>query len=118
MWLEWMGVMVLQPLVGVEAVLLFAPQHACQSLAHHCGRLRGGVGWGERAIEGVGLTSARRHELVKFASECLPLVWRLGIGASWRLSGQAQPDDTFFSCAYAQLVMSRNLCAALFRIYS
>src|SRR5262245_13099935 len=99
MWLEWMGVMLLQPLVSVEAVLLLAPQHACQRLAHHRSHVRRGVGGCEHAVEGVGLASTRFHRLVEVAPECLPLVLRLTTDTSWSLTTQAQPDSGFYSPA-------------------
>ena len=44
--MERVGVVLLQPLVGVEEVVLLAPEHAGQRLAHDVGRVRrdrGGV---------------------------------------------------------------------------
>jgi len=73
----------LQPVVAVEEEELLAPQHPCESLAHHPGFVRGDGGRGHRAVELVGLLEPYREGLVELRAE---------VGRCRGLGVQPQPD--------------------------
>ena len=62
--MEGVGLMFLQPAIGIEEVVLLGPEHAGQGLAHHVGCIRGDRGWSHGTVELVRLLQASGEGLV------------------------------------------------------
>ena len=74
--MEWVGVVLVEPVVAIEEEELLAPQHAGEGLAHHVGRVLT-HGWRrDRRVELVGLTKPGGEDVV----ERLPEGWPSGFG--------------------------------------
>src|SRR5262249_14929921 len=81
--MEGVSVVLTQPPVGVEAVILLAPEHTGQGLAHGVGRVRRHRGRAHRAIEFVRLPNTRGQGLPERRPE--------GDGSRGALVGETQP---------------------------
>jgi hypothetical protein len=97
-----------QPHVDVEKEVLFAPQHPCQRLPHHIGRILVDTGRRDRPIERVSLTLARLDDLIEPSTERL-----LGTGC---YIAQPQPDDGGCPGADAQLVVRGGFGPGIVRV--
>ena len=67
--MEWVGVVLVQPVITVEEEELLAPEHAGNGLAHHVGRVRGDRGWGDGPVELVCLAEPGGQDLIKLLAE-------------------------------------------------
>ena len=67
------GAVFLEPLVGVEKVVLLTSKHPSQRLPHHIGGVHADAGWRECPIEAVGLAAALVDDLIKPAPKWIRL---------------------------------------------
>ena len=67
--MERVGVVLLQPPITIEVIVLFGPEHAGDGLAHHVGCVRGDGRRGDGTVELVRLLQAGREGLRKCRPE-------------------------------------------------
>ena len=104
--MEWVGVVLVEPVVAVEKKELLAPQHAGDGLAHDVG-LISAHGWrGDRRVELVGLTTPGGEDVVERGSEELTLPVR-------RSAREAHANHLGLTGADGDLVMRRDLRTSL-----
>ena len=84
--MEWVGVVLVEPVVAIEEEELFAPQHAGDGLAHDVGRVLT-HGWRrDRLVELVGFTTPGGEDVVERLSEGFDLLLRRGAARAARES--------------------------------
>jgi hypothetical protein len=80
--MEGVSVVFFQPLVGVEIVVLLAPEEAGDGLAHHVGSIRGHRRRGHRFVEFISLAQSCGQGVIEVLPEgegaALGLLARLG----------------------------------------
>ena len=102
--MEWVGVVLVEPVVAIEEEELFAPQHAGDGLAHDVGRILT-HGWrGDRLVELVGFTTPGGEDVVERLSEGLGLLVR-------RRAREAHANHLGLTGADGDLVVCRDLRA-------
>jgi len=67
--MEGVSAVFLQPLIGTEVVILLAPEHAGDGLAHHSGRVFTHGRWRDQLVELIGFTKRLREDFIKLLSE-------------------------------------------------
>ena len=95
-----------QPVVPVEEEELLAPEHACESLAHHFGCVFSNRQRRDRLVKLIGFTKPLSEDLIKLLSERFDLLVR-------RTGGEPQANHFVLTTAYLSLVVRRDLGALL-----
>ena len=67
--MEGVGAVLLQPMIGIEVIVLLAPQHAGDGLAHHVGCVPGNRGRGDGLVELIGFTKPVNKDFIKILSK-------------------------------------------------
>ena len=100
--------MLLQPFPDIEEIVLLAPQHPGQGLAHHVGGVGADAGRRQAAVERVGFALARRQGIGEAVERTA--------GRVRRRIGQSQADDRGLPGAHRHLVVRGCLGSDLLRI--
>ena len=89
-----------QPLIDVQKIILFAPEHAGQRLTHDVRRIRTHRWRSHRTVKFIGLSESILEDLVKGRSkdECIPVFAVDGAGF---LAAVVAPCRTRRTCAVA-----------------
>ena len=97
--MQGMGVMLLQPLVGVEIKVLLTPEHPREGLAHDAGAVA--IGLDGRRGDGVIKLVCLLEPLLHHGIECPERIAQL----AWRCPRQTEPDHLPGSRADGQLII-------------
>src|SRR6266576_794372 len=108
--MERVGVVLVQPVVTVEEEELLAPEHSCDGLAHHVGRVTTHRWRHDRLVKLIGFTKPINKDFVKLLFEAFGLLVR-------RTVRKPQANHFGLTGAYIHLVVRRNLGSLFARVH-